>query len=87
MKLSYEVFVRYEIYHTLEAIPDSDRERFLRFFELLENDPFQEGDYSESDRSGRQYQIKIIGKRALYYWSDHAEKEVRVVDLVDADMT
>jgi hypothetical protein len=53
--------------------------------ESLPADPFQVGDYSEPDTTGRPCQVKIIGKHAVYFWADHAGKEVRVVDLVDAD--
>ena len=75
----------YEIYHTLRAVRESNREQILRFLELLADDPFRKGDYAERDSTGRQFQIKVIGKFALYYWPDHAEKEVRIIDLVDAD--
>ncbi len=53
--------------------------------EYLAGNPFDEGDYVASDSSGRECQVRIIGPYALFYWSDHAEKEVRIVDLIDAD--
>lgn len=85
MEISYEVYVRYEIYHTLRSLPASERESVLRFIELLEQDPFRKGNSSARDSSGRELEVRILGKLAVYYWSDHAEKEVRIVDLVDAD--
>jgi hypothetical protein len=85
MKLSYEVYVRHEVYQALTIVRGRNRERVLSFIESLANDPFKKGDASEQDSAGRRHQIKIFGKLALYYWPDHAEKEVRIVDLIDAD--
>jgi len=51
----------------------------------LASDPFQEGSDVARDSSGREYQIRVVGKLVVYYWVDHAEKEVRIVDVVDAD--
>ncbi len=85
MKLTYEVYVRHEVYQALSAVRDPNRDRVLSFIESLANDPFKEGDAVEFDSGGRRHQIKLIGQVALYYWPDHAEKEIRIVDLVDAN--
>ena len=61
--------------------------RIIAFIESLSSDPFQQGDYTETDSAGRNCQVKIIGKHAVYFWADHAVKEVKVVDLIDADRT
>ncbi len=34
---------------------------------------------------GRAIQVKMLGRLVLFYWADHADKEVRVVDLANAD--
>ncbi len=85
MKLVYELYVRHEVYETLTLIQSSNRQRILNFIEYLAMNPFDEGDYIERDTTGRECQVKTIGKFALFYWPDHAEKEVRIVDLLDAD--
>ncbi len=85
MKLIYELYVRHEVYQALTLIRGSNRQRILNFIEYLATNPFDEGDYSERDRTGRNCQVRILGKYAVYYWPDHVEKEVRIVDLIDAD--
>ena len=85
MRLVYELYVRHEVYETLSLIRSSSRQRILNFVEYLAQNPFDEGDLAEQDRSGWECQVKIIGKFALYYRADHADKEVRIVDLIDAD--
>ncbi len=86
MSASYELYVRHEIYHVIRGSSHHSRDRIVAFIESLSSDPFQTGDYSEPDPTGRPCQVKVIGKYAVYFWVDHAVKEVRVVDLVDADL-
>lgn len=85
MKLSYDVFVRHEVYQALQDIDTRDRERASDFIESLADDPFREGDETTRDTNGRVVQVKMLGRFALFYWADHAAKEVRVVDLANAD--
>jgi hypothetical protein len=84
MKLGYEVFVRYEVYQILQRVSAADRERFCDFVESLADDPFRAGDATTPDDTGRVVQAKVLGRFVVFYWADHAEKEVRVVDLTPA---
>jgi hypothetical protein len=86
MQASYELYVRHEFNVALLSASRNYREQITRFIESLAGNPFQTGDYSENDSSGRLCSVKVIGKFAVYFWADHAAKEVRVVDLLDADM-
>jgi hypothetical protein len=84
MKLSYEVFIRHEVYQILQRASADDRERFCYFVESLADDPFRAGDATTPDDTGRVVQAKVLGRFVLFYWADHAAKEVRVVDLTRA---
>jgi hypothetical protein len=84
MKLSYDRFIRYEVYQILHRVGSSDLERVSNFMEALAGDPFRKGDATTLDEHGRDVQVKMLGRLALFYWVDHAEKEVRVVDLANA---
>lgn len=85
MRLSYEIFVRHEVYQILQGASARDRERICDFIASLADDPFREGDTTTLDEHGRAIQVKMLGRLALLYWADHAAREVRVVDLVNAD--
>lgn len=85
MKLSYDVFIRHEVYRTLQGASAHDQERVLDFIESLAGNPFREGDATIPDEHGRAVQVKMLGGLMLFYWADHADKEVRVVDLANAD--
>jgi hypothetical protein len=85
MQVNYALYVRHEAYDVIRAGSRAARDRIVAFIESLPSHPFQSGDYSETDATGRDCQVKIIGKYAVYFWTDHAVKEVKVVDIVDAD--
>ncbi len=81
----YNIFLRLEAAEAIRAIRGAQRTRISAFIDLLANDPFQVGDYTERDESDRQIEIKVIGQYAITFWSDHAVKEVKVVDIRRAD--
>lgn len=83
----YALYIRHEVYRVMTDVSRVARTQIVAFVESLVVDPFQSGDYSESDVTGRPNRVKIIGKYALYFWVDHAVKEVRIIDLIDADLT
>jgi hypothetical protein len=85
MKLSYDIFIRHEVYRALQRASAQDQERVLNFIESLAGNPFREGDATISDEHGRAVQVKMLGGLVLFYWADHANKEARVVDLASAD--
>ena len=62
-----------------------ERQEIYAFLEGLAHDPFQKGDYEEMDEIGRPIEIKIIGRWALTFWSDHAVREVKVIRVEKAD--
>ncbi len=57
----------------------AERRRVLEFCDQLRSNPYQQGDYQETDLTGRRLQVRIIGNYALTFWADPAVKEVRVV--------
>ncbi|HEV7509196.1 MAG TPA: hypothetical protein VGS07_30245 [Thermoanaerobaculia bacterium] len=52
MKLSYESFVRHEVYQILQKVSADDRERFCYFVESLTDDPFRAGGATTPDDTG-----------------------------------
>jgi mRNA-degrading endonuclease RelE of RelBE toxin-antitoxin system len=85
MTLSYDVFIRHEVYRALQGASAHDQERVLDFIESLAGNPFREGEATIPDKHGRAVQVKMLGRLVLFYWADHAEKEVRVIDLTNAE--
>ena len=80
----YRVFIAAEVILILKNCRRQEQLLITRLFDELGNNPFRSGDYVERDEIGRPIQVLIIGRQAVFFWSDHAVKEVKVVDLKPA---
>ena len=58
--------------------------RLTALFDELANNPYRPGDYVERDEIGRPIQVLIVGRQTIFFWTDHAVKEVKIVDLKPA---
>lgn len=83
--MEYEVDLRREAFDFLRQLRRDDREHVLGLLRRLGGDPFQSGDFSERDLSGRRLEGVIIHRCAVMFWADHAVKEVKVTDIRFAD--
>jgi hypothetical protein len=84
METRYAVYLHLDL---LENLPKqrAQTEKLFRFIRSLADNPFIDGDFSDSDNSLRRRQIKIIGDFAVTYWADHPGKQIIVVDISLAD--
>lgn len=83
---SYSVFLHLEVTETLRSLRDAERDRVLRFFHSLTSNPFQSGDFQEVDDRSRTNQVKIIGKLGVVFYTDNADREVRILEVRRADL-
>jgi mRNA-degrading endonuclease RelE of RelBE toxin-antitoxin system len=81
----YEVFLRAEAIESLRSVPVKARKRISMFIDSLSADPSSAGDYSLKDPSGRIIEIKIVGSHAITFWADHAVREIKIIDIRNAD--
>jgi hypothetical protein len=80
----YRVFIAADVIATLRAIRGREKHLITRLFELLADNPFRVGDCTERDDIGRPIQVLVIDRYAVCYWADHADKEVKILDLKKA---
>ncbi len=80
----YSVFLREEA-HATAPKSGVQRSMVMEFIRSLADDPFQSGDFHEHDSVGRRLEVKIVGRYAVTFWSDHPVKEVKVVHIRLAD--
>lgn len=85
MSQPYEIFLRSEAVDSLRAIRPTTRKLVAAYLDSLASNPFSEGDYAVKDSSGREIQIKVIGEYAVTFWTDHAVKEIKIIDIRSAD--
>ena len=57
----------------------------MDFIHRLREHPDTPGDFTDTDPSQRQRQIKVIGDYAITYWLDSPVRVVMVVDISLAD--
>ena len=77
----YRVFVAKEIISQLRGCKLAERRLITRIFNELEDDPYRTGDYTDLDEIGRDIQVVVVGRYALYFWSEHAVKEVKFIGM------
>jgi hypothetical protein len=83
--MDYDLYLREEAFAFLQQRDSGGKNGILNFLAELKRDPFRKGDFSETDANGRDLEAIIRGKYAVLYWTDHATKEVKEVELRFAD--
>ncbi len=81
----YNLFLRAEAIAALKETKGLQRRQLVTFIDLLGTNPNIAGDYTEADDTGRSIEIKVTGQFAITFWTDHAAKEIKVVDIRRAD--
>ena len=80
----YRVLIAKEVVASLGNCSRREKSLINRLFDQLADDPYRAGDYVERDEIGRPIQIAVVGRFAVWFWPDHAVKEVKVLDLTSA---
>src|SRR5688572_21174839 len=65
-------------------LPRRRQRQVGRLARQLANQPFVLGDYATLDDQGRRMGHLLIGDFVFSYWLDHANREVRIVEIADA---
>jgi hypothetical protein len=73
-----------DVAESLFSLPAKQRERFVKIFHNLANEPYQAGEYFFMDSVGREIQKKRFAEWWISYWADHAAKEMRIVGVQKA---
>lgn len=82
--MRYQPFVHGAVVALLIRVRGNKRRELLDFITALGTNPLLRGDF-QKPIFGRELQVKVMGKHSLYYWSDHAVKEVKIVELLESD--
>ena len=82
MAESYTVFLRRPASAALNRVLGSRRKAIERFIDYLGENPFDEGDFPETDESGRKVFCKVIRDFAVTYYPDHAVDKLKILEIV-----
>jgi mRNA-degrading endonuclease RelE of RelBE toxin-antitoxin system len=80
----YSVFLHLDATEALRTLRRSECDRVTRFAHSLTRDPFQPGDFQEHDEWNRANEVRIVGRVAVVYYVDHADREVRILEVRQA---
>ena len=81
----YRLLVDYEAVRFMESLKRSDQAVVRARLTHLRDDPRRFSDYQEPDSTGRPVDIHIVGKYAIKYWEDHADRQVKILEIHLAD--
>jgi hypothetical protein len=82
MSDTYDIFLKQSLHDELAAIRGNKKRAIERFIDYLSENPFDEGDFQEVDRDGREVYCKIVRDHAITYYPDHPVKELKILELV-----
>lgn len=80
--MEYQLLVHMDVLVILDAAAGRERTRLLTFFEQLRAYPENYTEAVERDNVGRNIQIASHGNWQVYYWTDFADRHVKVLKLV-----
>ena len=82
--MNYNLFLIDEVSFSINKT-GKYKSKIISFLKELKNNPFLESHLQEKDTHGNIFDVVIIGKYAIYYFVDHAAKEIKILDLVSPD--
>ena len=77
----YELILNEMAAMALVNAPRREQRRLAVALDALKIDPFQIGDLQERDAQGRTNEVAVADDWLITYWSDHAAREIRIVNL------
>ena len=75
----YKYTVDDGVLEVFAATTKQHREKLLRIFQQLADDPFQEGDSIQRDNVGRPLHVKRFGEWTATYWPEHLGNQIHIV--------
>jgi len=51
----------------------------------LQESPERYSDYIDQDTSGRQVDVSVYNGWAIFYWIDHADRQIKILQMMIAD--
>lgn len=79
--MQYEIILRRSVAERAFTLDRSRRRCFEAWLDRISHDPFEAGDFDDTDATGRGHQVKRVDELLVTYWADHASREVRIVGL------
>jgi hypothetical protein len=84
--MQFQLLIELDVVGFMQSLPRSRRAALFAHFRDLRAHPERHSDYVEHDEHGRRVDVSVLGGLAIYYWIDHADRHVKILRLVVADV-
>ena len=81
----FQLLIAYEAIEFVERLSRRDQLSIRQRLIQIRDFPNNHSDYFEHDNRGRVVDISICGRFAIKYWIDHADVQIKVLDVHYAD--
>ena len=82
---SFRLLIDYSVVVYIEGLPRHVRRAIRDRFVEIRDFPANRSDYIERDSVGREVAINMCGAFAIKFWIDHADRQVKILDVHPAD--
>ena len=79
------LLIAIEVLDFLRTLPPREQRDLLKCFRDIAAFPSRCSDFVEYDSAGRRVEVHVLGKFAIKFWNDFADRHVKILDLHFAD--
>ncbi len=83
--MQFRLLIDLEVIEFLQTLPAVRRRRLLNHFRNLGKFPGHHSDFIEHDDVGRRLDVSVIDGLAIFYWTDAADRHVKILKITTAD--
>jgi hypothetical protein len=80
--IGYRYVLESSAFEFFVQLPEEEAELLCAYFRWLSAHPESEGDGWHQDTTGRTNYASLCGPLLVVHWTDHAVREVRIVQLI-----
>ena len=82
---SFRLMIDFDVAIMIEGLPRRLRQAIrMRLIEIRDS-PANRTDCTEQDAAGRAVAINICGAFAIKFWVDHADRQIKILDIHPSD--
>jgi hypothetical protein len=83
--VQFRLLIDLEAIEYLETFDEARRKKFLDHFHRIQEFPGHYSDLIHLDDAGRRLDIAFYDRHAIYYWTDAADRHVKILKIAKVD--
>jgi hypothetical protein len=81
----FRLLIAMQVIEFLQTLSATRRQRLLDHFRAIEKFPGHYSDYVQNDQVGRRLDVSVFDGFAIVYWTDAADRHVKILSIERAD--